>query len=164
MDWSGRCGNCTERKQWKRERGFTKLPTGVEITQMTKLLLTSIAALFLATGTALSTPLTDREKQTVYRGVLEPCVRDWIKRAPSVPQYLPRPAFTIEEIWDFCRCSAEMSADLMTSEEYAARSPLSESTKQSVREKTECIVIEKCKQHLNLPNASRYSFERCWKG
>src|SRR5262245_50102627 len=47
MGWSGRCDNCTERK-----RRFTKLPTGVEITQMTKLLLTNVAALFLAAGIA----------------------------------------------------------------------------------------------------------------
>lgn len=47
--------------------------------------------------TAQSTPLTDREKQTLYRMVVEKCVRNTIKKAPMTPQYFSRPHLLLKK-------------------------------------------------------------------
>ena len=130
-------------------------------------LLVGAAALFLATGTvspALSTPLSDREKQTFSNALMRLCIEMITKDAPKTPQYYSRPPFTIEEIWDYCKYSSEMIADLITSEEHPKSKEPWESIRESVREKVECIVVEKCKKHLNLPDPSQFQYGRCWKG
>jgi hypothetical protein len=80
------------------------------------------------------------------------------------PQYYHRAPFTIEEIWDYCRCSAETLAELITSEEYNSGKTVPESAKESLEEKIACIAVEKCKKHLNLPDSSQFQYARCWKG
>jgi len=121
------------------------------------------AALFLATGTAhtatgQSVFLTERQKAEVYRMFLEACVRRGIKNGtPTTP-------FTIEATWEYCRCGAKTIADLITSEEHPKSKEPWESIRESVREKVECIVVEKCKKHLNLPDPSQFQYGRCWKG
>ena len=59
-----------------------------------------------------------------------------------------------------------MAENLITSEEYYAYKPetLPENIPESVKEKGQCIAVEKCKKHLNLPDPSQLQYERCWKG
>ena len=131
---------------------------------MKKALLTSVAALFLATGMAQSTPTTDREKAAVYRMSVETCVRG-ITDGKMKSQDYHRAPVTIEETWDYCRCVAETLAELVTSEEYnSGNKPIPKSAGESLTEKISCIAVEKCKKHLNLPDPSQFQYERCWKG
>src|SRR5262249_54651689 len=133
--------------------------------QMKRIATIGIAALLLATGTAHGTPMTDRQKQMLYSVFIQSCVR-------GLPHlWLPRPPLTIEEVWNYCQCAGGMLEDLITSEEYFAFKPpdapnesVPESVKESATEKAQCIAVEKCKKHLNLPDPSQLQYERCWKG
>jgi hypothetical protein len=139
-----------------------------EVSNMTcfHILLIGVAALsVLSASAAQSTPMTDQEKSTVYRLAIEKCVTDITRDAPRTPQLFSRPAFTTEEISDYCRCDAETLAEIVTSEEYnSGKGPIEENVKEDLREKVACVAVEKCKNHLNLPDPSQFQHARCWKG
>ena len=130
---------------------------------MKKLLLTSIAALLLATGAAhAETPLTEHQKAEVYRTVLDACTKRGIKDGKSTLPWVP-----IESVLDYCKCGAEGLAEIVSAEEYDLGihpEKWPQFPNDSIAEKTQCVVFPKCKFFLNLRNSSQHHFERCWKG
>jgi hypothetical protein len=80
------------------------------------------------------------------------------------------PPFTEQEISNYCECVASSMADLLTKEEWSElilNKPVKsvpKSIKDSTEEKEKCIVVEKCKKHLNLAYPEKFQYEQCWKG
>jgi hypothetical protein len=123
--------------------------------------------MMILAGTALAETLTDSEKSAFAAKMTSSCAARFrvgydLKGKPS------EPSFTEQEISTYCECVGSSTADVMTKEEYELiirneKHPPAK-LEASVIEKVRCIVVEKCKKHLNLAYPEKFQYEQCWKG
>jgi hypothetical protein len=121
-------------------------------------------------GTALAEPLTSSNRSAVTTAFTKHCLAIITRDSSKVPRYYSRAPFTDQEISDYCGCVALTMADVLTEEEWSEikdnkpTKSVSKSIKESAVEKAKCLVVEKCKKYLNLPDPSQFQYEQCWKG
>jgi hypothetical protein len=142
---------------------------------MKKLLLTGIAALFLATGTAYTQTPTRIDKSVIASLIAGVCTAKY-RLGYDNKGIRYDPPFTEEEISSYCGCVSSTIAELITEDEYALINSLQEAERNrppqpmppkllaSLTEKIACVAVEKCKKHLNLAYPEKFQHEQCWKG
>jgi hypothetical protein len=121
--------------------------------------------LLLASWPASAAPLTDSERSTTITVITKDCIKNLIRDSDKIRDYFRMPApLTEQEISDYCKCSASSTADVLTTEEYNMPFNKGNELPANMRDNLKCIVMEKCKKHLNLPDPSQFQNEECWKG
>jgi hypothetical protein len=127
-------------------------------------ILALVLSVVLSTA-APAEPLTDRDKSAFAAKLTSDCIAKF--RLGYDNDNKPYdPPFTEQEISNYCQCAGPSMADLMTKEEYAVIHDKHAPARlvASMMEKVKCIVVEKCKKHLNLAHPEKFQDEQCWKG
>jgi TonB family protein len=116
---------------------------------------------------ALAEPLTDAEKSAFRPKMSAACAARYGLGYDEKGKPFD-PPFTEQEVSNYCECVSSTLADVLTQEEsmFVLHKNIepSEKLKASMLEKTKCIVVEKCKKHLNLAHPEKFQYEQCWKG
>jgi hypothetical protein len=125
-----------------------------------------IFATLLISTAPTSGQLADPDKSAFTKMYTKGCIEMLNRDSDKIRDaYQMSAPLTKQEISNYCECGSSLVADFLSKEEYdAVRQGSRRKPSRDVEEKLKCVVVEKCKKHLNLPDPSQFQYEDCWKG